>query len=105
MGGGRAGVGWKPGSFLRSYAANGDMANEMTLDASPVAVLKMLALPVMITATNLLAMLDELADERTRRLKSWPKAESFRLRPSWIFRAGIRGFTMRVRVRRRPKAP
>jgi hypothetical protein len=29
-------LGWKPGAFLRAYAANRDMANEMTLDASLV---------------------------------------------------------------------
>jgi hypothetical protein len=68
-------LGWEPGSFLRAYGASRDMANEMTLDASPVtAALTTLTLPIMVTATELLATLDERADERTKRLKIWPKS-------------------------------
>jgi hypothetical protein len=68
---------WEPGAFLTAYAGNQTDANEMTLDASPVAqavrdLTQGRTEPWVGTASELLNALEEIIDERTRNQKSWP---------------------------------
>jgi hypothetical protein len=68
---------WAPEAFLTAYAGNQDDANDLTLEASPVAqavreLMREQTEPWTSTATELLTALEELTDEKTRRQKSWP---------------------------------
>ncbi|NQT40030.1 MAG: hypothetical protein HQ581_21235, partial [Planctomycetes bacterium] len=70
-------IGLKGGEFLAAYEGNRAAGNELALEASSVGkvVLDFVAgIGVWTgTASELLAELDELADEKTKRLKSWPQ--------------------------------
>ncbi len=70
-------LGLEQGEFLTNYKGNEESANELVLESSPVAkvLLEMMsARPCWEgSATELLAELDSTADEKTLRLKSWPK--------------------------------
>jgi hypothetical protein len=68
---------WESGAFLKAYAGNQQDANDLTLEASPVAQ----ALREFMekhnerwtgTATHLLNELEAITDEKTRKQKSWP---------------------------------
>lgn len=65
-------LGWRGGDFLRVYRANRDAANELPLETPVADAVRKLKLPWSGTATELLAAVDPLVDERTRHLKSWP---------------------------------
>ena len=71
------GLGLADGAFMEAYAENQESANALTLEASPVSN-PLLALldkgPLSGTATKLLAALNELADEETKKLRGWPKS-------------------------------
>lgn len=69
-------LGLEPGEFMKAYAASRKTGNEIALEASPVG-------KVLVdfvghvgqwsgTATELLHELEERAEEKTHRLKSWP---------------------------------
>ncbi len=71
------GLGWPAGTFLKTYTANRESANDLALEASPIG-------PPLLellqgsgdwegTATDLLAALEETVTEQTKRQKSWPK--------------------------------
>jgi len=68
-------LGWAPGTFLSVYSGNRAAAIDVALEASPIGLLirDKLALPFQGTATELLAALNQVADEDTRRAKDWPK--------------------------------
>ena len=66
-------LGWESGSFVRAYTMNREGANELTLEASPVAAAIRLLDDITGTATELLAKLTVSIDEKTRALKNWPK--------------------------------
>lgn len=69
--------GWEPGSFIAAYSGNRESANEVALEASPV------ARPLLDhleehgdwsgTASELLNRLDGRVTEQTKRQNSWPK--------------------------------
>lgn len=69
-------LGLREGAFLESYLGNREAANELALESSPVG--KWLVQLVdevgewIGTASQLLADLENLADDRTKRLKAWP---------------------------------
>jgi len=68
---------WKPGEFLTAYAGNRKDANDLTLEASPIAhavrdLVKDRASPWVGTATALLRALEEITDETIRKQRSWP---------------------------------
>jgi hypothetical protein len=67
---------WKEGAFLAAYEANRTDANDLTLDASPVAQATREFMEKRAdwcgSATELLAALEEITPERIRRQKSWP---------------------------------
>jgi hypothetical protein len=68
---------WQSGAFLSAYIGNQRDANDLTLEASPVAqsVLKLMqerAAAWIGSATALLSALEEVTDEKVRRQKSWP---------------------------------
>jgi hypothetical protein len=67
-------LGWQAGSFMHAYTTNREAANELTLEASPVAAIirEKLSLPARATATELLFQLETLADDKAKRSKSWP---------------------------------
>ncbi|MFQ5803608.1 MAG: bifunctional DNA primase/polymerase [Candidatus Methylomirabilales bacterium] len=68
-------LGWPAGTFLKTYAGNREAANDLELEASPVAgLLRELAEEQDYegTASELLRMLAERVDEATKRQKSWP---------------------------------
>jgi hypothetical protein len=68
-------LGWKSGSFVRSYTQNREAANELALEASPIATaMRALEEDYAGTATELLAKLNALVDEKTKALKTWPRA-------------------------------
>jgi hypothetical protein len=69
-------LGWQAGSFLRSYSGNREAANDLALEASP------LAGPIRVvaaaggfegTATELLARLAQHAAEKVANSRQWPK--------------------------------
>jgi hypothetical protein len=64
--------GWEEGSFMRAYAENRGAANELTLEASPVATAIQKISDFRGGATELLNSLNSAVDDRTRSLKSWP---------------------------------
>ena len=67
-------LGWDADELLRTYAENRAMANETTLDASPL-VAPLRALDVFEgSATELLAKLVEEVGEGASRSKAWPKS-------------------------------
>ena len=71
-------LGWAEGSFIRAYRENLETAVGLTVEADPVAI----AVQKLIeakgawsgSASELLADLDELVTDATRRTKEWPKA-------------------------------
>ncbi len=73
-------LGWKPGSFMAAYTQNRRDANDLSLEASPVAeaIQKFMSSRAgwCGTSTELLAELNQQADEEKRkvqeRLKVWP---------------------------------
>ncbi len=69
-------MGWQGTDFLRVYRGNRDAAQELVLDASPIAM----PLRTLVergrwvgTATELLATLTELTDEKTQKQTGFPK--------------------------------
>jgi hypothetical protein len=66
--------GWKPGSFIQAYTGNREAANELTLEASPIApiVRKLAKIRFTGTASELLDRLNSLATDEQRRQKGWP---------------------------------
>jgi hypothetical protein len=74
--GGQA-MGLEQGAFMAAYNANRAVANESALESSPVAkvILDMMAAMTVWTGTasELLSELELLADEKTRKLRTWPK--------------------------------
>jgi hypothetical protein len=69
-------LGWQPGSFMAAYAENREAAHDLALEWSPIAAIikEHLGLPFEGTATALLPALENLTDEKTRKLKSWPQS-------------------------------
>ena len=74
---GEAALGIKPGGFLVAYTGNREASNELAIESSPAgkAVVKLMATSTYWTgtATELLADLERLVDEKTQRLRSWPR--------------------------------
>lgn len=73
-------LGWEPGTFLAAYARNRDGANELGLEASPVAVAlrELLATapvgtPFPGTATEWLGFLSRKVSPEFRHQRGWPK--------------------------------
>jgi hypothetical protein len=69
---------WQPGAFLAAYTTNQDTANDLTLEASPVAQAVRDLKPNrgaawLGSATELLADLEATTPEAIRRQQSWPK--------------------------------
>jgi hypothetical protein len=70
--------GLRPGTFIRAYTANRAAGNESAIEASPVGRV-IIEFVGMVdrwsgTSTELLAILDERTDEKTRKMESWPKS-------------------------------
>jgi hypothetical protein len=67
--------GWTSRSVLHAYSRNRGMANELALEASPVAdaIINDLQLPFAGTASELLNALGLLANDERKRSKQWPK--------------------------------
>jgi hypothetical protein len=67
-------LGWKPGFFIEAYTGNREAANELTLEASPIApiVRKLAKIGFTGTASELLEQLTILATDEQRRQKGWP---------------------------------
>jgi hypothetical protein len=68
---------WQPGAFLTAYYANQESANDVTLEASPVAqalrdFMKERTEPWIGTATELLGELESVVKEKTTKQKTWP---------------------------------
>jgi hypothetical protein len=67
---------WEAGEFMAAYRGNQKDANDLTLDASPVAQAVREFMDTRSewigTATELLTALEEITDEKTPRQKSWP---------------------------------
>ncbi len=74
---GERALGLADGAFIAAYTGNRQGANELAIEASPVAgplLALMESTPEWTgTASDLLAALDAKADDRTRRLHGWPK--------------------------------
>lgn len=68
-------LGWETGSFLAAYRENRGAANEMALDASPIAarICELAQARWEGTASALLSDLSNSVDEKVQRLPSWPK--------------------------------
>jgi len=72
-------LGWEQGAFVAAYRANRAEANDLTLEGSPVPnVVQTWAARLdgrwEGTATELLALLEDVADEKTRKQKAWPES-------------------------------
>ena len=74
---GEKALGLQPGEFMAAYTGNREAGNELAIEASPVGKMIMKLMSTVSTwsgtATDLLGALDDLADEKVRRLKSWPQ--------------------------------
>jgi hypothetical protein len=74
---GEPAMGLNRGAFMAAYNANRAVANESALESSPVAkaILDMMAATAWWsnTASELLSELERLADEKTVKLRTWPK--------------------------------
>jgi hypothetical protein len=91
-------LGWPAGAFLDSYLGNRSAANEQALESSPAAGLLLVWMATRSawegTAAELLAELEKLADEKTRKRRDWPQTaralsgQLRRLAPN-IRRAGV----------------
>ncbi|HVA46105.1 MAG TPA: hypothetical protein VNH11_07000 [Pirellulales bacterium] len=69
-------LGWPPGTFIAAYTRNRDAANELALEASPIAgrLLELLAKGEWEgKAGELLSALDESYGSETKRPPGWPK--------------------------------
>jgi hypothetical protein len=69
-------LGCTSGAFLRVYRANRSDANSLALESSPIVpyLRQIVAGSAWSgTATDLLKLLDAMADGNTRRLRAWPK--------------------------------
>ena len=71
-------LGLRSGEFMVAYQGNRDAGNELALEASPIgkAILDLLEGVSRWegTASELLGALDDSVDEKTQRLKTWPKS-------------------------------
>lgn len=74
------GLGWKPGTFMAAYRTNREVANEVAIEASPIAAL---LLDLLVregdfegTAADLLKMINERADPSAMRKRGWPQTPS-----------------------------
>ena len=74
------GLEWKSGTFMAAYQTNREVANEVAIEASPIAalVLDLLARKGDFegTASDLLRMLNERADPNAMRTRGWPQTAS-----------------------------
>jgi hypothetical protein len=68
-----SGLGWKPGLFLQSYSGNREAANDLVLEASPVAAEVRVLGDFDGTASGLLDRLDNTVPEIVRKQARWPK--------------------------------
>ena len=69
-------LGLSPGKFFNAYTGNRELANELVLDSSPVAVPLVSLIQGGVwegSAAELLSELNAKAGEKTQGLKSWPK--------------------------------
>ena len=70
------GLGWPPGTFISAYAANRSSANDAAIEATIIGPVLQAFMAQRITwqgtSTELLAELDQAADDRTRHRKEWP---------------------------------
>jgi hypothetical protein len=65
-------LGWQSGRFLTAHEANRNAVNELPLEIPVGEALRKLELPETGTSTELLAKLETVVDERTRKSKAWP---------------------------------
>jgi hypothetical protein len=69
-------LGWTPGTFLAAYTANRSSANDAAIEATIVGPVLQAFMAQRITwqgtSTELLAELEQAADDRTRHRKEWP---------------------------------
>jgi hypothetical protein len=69
-------LGWPDGAFIDAYLGNRNAANELALESSPAAamVLAFMAHHELWEGTlaELLAALDKMADDKTKKLRDWP---------------------------------
>jgi len=74
------GLGWKSGTFMAAYQTNREVANEVAIEASPIAalLLDLLARDGDFggTAGDLLKLLNERADPNATRKRGWPQTPS-----------------------------
>lgn len=71
------GLGFEPGAFLAAYIDNRGSVDELALEATPVAAVLMAFIQQqklwLNTASELLKVLNEHADDTTRKQQGWPK--------------------------------
>jgi len=69
-------LGWAPGTFIEAYTANRASANDAAIEAAIIGPVLQAFMRERITwqgtSTELLAELEEVADDRTRHRKEWP---------------------------------
>ena len=69
-------LGWAPGAFLAAYTANRSLANNAAIEASIIGPVLQAFMATrstwQSTSTELLAELEEVADDKTRHRKEWP---------------------------------
>ncbi len=71
-------LGWPEGSFIKAYRANLEVAIGLTVEADPIAVAVQLLVEANAewrgSSSELLATLDNIVSDTTRRGREWPKA-------------------------------
>lgn len=65
-------LGWKGGDFIRAYNTNRHDVNNLPLETPLCEAIQKLPTSWTGTATELLARLESIADERVKRMKAWP---------------------------------
>lgn len=65
---------WPDGSFLQAYSRNREMSDALVLESTAIAPAILALSDFEGTSSDLLARLNEEAEERARKLPSWPKS-------------------------------
>jgi len=97
-----SGLGWKAGVFLKAYAGNRNSANEVVLEASPVAGPLQEAQPFEGTSSELLKLLNERADDSSRKQQGWPKSARALSGALKRIAPNLRAAGLKVEFRREP---
>jgi hypothetical protein len=98
-------LGWEPKTFLDAYMRNRADADDLALEASPLAHLAQDVCPFTGTATDLLELLNQKAPWRVVQAKSWPRTPSVLSNRLRRLAPNLRASGVEVEFTREPGGP